>query len=243
MSYIPLHSLDADRPRRHAQFPTETAFSALANARRRLLLRVLSTASSPLTTESLATRIAASEAATSVAEVTHEEHQAVAATLHHSHLPKLADLGIVERVDGETHLADDAPDFEAMGVFDLPDSAAETGADRVDTLFDALARDQRRTVVAVLAASGEELAVETLAEAVTGDDAPGPDVEFPPAGSTRMDVELYHRHLPKLADCGLVSWDREAGTVVFENHPLFALEWVDPVAARGPVAGGPSTEL
>lgn len=243
MSYIPLHSFDADRPRRHDQFPTETAFSALANARRRLLLRVLSAASTPLTTESLATRIAASEAATDVAEVTDEAHQAVAATLHHAHLPKLADLGIVERVDGETRLADNAPDFEAMGVLDLPDSDAEAGADQVDALFDVLASDQRRTVLTVLAASGEELAVETLAEAVTGDDAPGPDAEFPPAGSTRMDIELHHRHLPKLADCGLVSWDREAGTVVFENHPLFALEWVDPVAARRPVAGASSTEL
>lgn len=244
MSYIPHTPFSSDRPRRTATVPAASTLEACANARRRVLLSVLATASEPRTDAALATRVAAREEGKPAAAVTDEERDSVAATLHHRHLPKLTDLGVVERTDEGTVLADDAPEFDARGLLDVPDASDTAGASEADALFDALASDERRVVLAVLAeaATEEAMTVECLVEALADDDAPGPDVELSAADAPRAEIELHHRHLPKLADCELVSWDREAGTVAFEGHPLLRESWVDSAAASesttGPLPGG-----
>lgn len=72
-------------------------------------------------------------------------------------------------------------------------------------VYDALSHDVRRGVVRRLAGEGPApVSTESLAEAV----ADGPGVDGEP------EVELRHLHLPKLADAGLIRWERGDGAVV-----------------------------
>lgn len=237
MSYIPLTPFSADAEQATA-FPAEETLAALANARRRTVLSVLYDRGEPLSNPALATRVAARELGKPAANVTDDERESVEITLHHRHLPKLTDLGLVERtIDEKTAVTADALDVASMSLLDVPDESRIPGIADTDTLFDALADDQRRALLAVLAEVAEPLDVETLAEIVGDHDTTGPDAEFPAADSTRMEIALHHRHLPKLEDAGLVTYDTDAGTVTYEGHPFLRDEWVDPDAA--PVEVGP----
>lgn len=74
---------------------TEVVFQALANRRRRLVVRVLDEATEPLSIGTLATRIAAYEQGVEPVEVTHRQRKSVYTSLHQNHLPKLTDAGFV----------------------------------------------------------------------------------------------------------------------------------------------------
>lgn len=66
---------------------------------------------------------------------------------------------------------------------------------------DSLATAERRTVVEVIETAETPVERTQIAHALDPDD---PD---------RVEIELYHRHLPKLASAGVVDWDRTAGTI------------------------------
>lgn len=74
----------------------DEVFSALSHPRRRYLLYTLINGHSEETLPELATKIVAWERDKSTAEVTDEERREVHLSLYHAHVPKLADLGIVE---------------------------------------------------------------------------------------------------------------------------------------------------
>jgi predicted transcriptional regulator len=80
-----------------------------------------------------------------------------------------------------------------------------------DVVFELLGHDCRREVVRLLGAMEEPIGVDELASRV-GQRRGGPEsTRVAPERKTKVD--LYHNHLPKLADAGVVSFDREAGTV------------------------------
>jgi DNA-binding transcriptional ArsR family regulator len=79
-----------------------------------------------------------------------------------------------------------------------------TAADRC---FEALADERRRRIIAALCEAEASLSLTGLAVELTRAETdpkggPGPDVED-------RKVQLYHRHIPKLADAGLVEFDRD----------------------------------
>jgi DNA-binding transcriptional ArsR family regulator len=88
-----------------------------------------------------------------------------------------------------------------------------------DEIFDVLAHQQRRHILTTLLDCSEEMTVSELAEVTgskTGDDA------------ERIEVGLYHSHLPRLDGMGIVEYDRDAETVeptpaVTELEPFFEL--------------------
>lgn len=86
--------------------------------------------------------------------------------------------------------------------------------------FDALAHDRRRTLLLDILESNPQ---EVVLESPTGDSAST-------GAERRLQVAMYHDHLPKLEDYGYIEWHRDAHRVVegprFEEiRPL--LEWVD----------------
>lgn len=102
---------------------SSTVIDALADGRRRLALVVLGDRSEPISEATLARTIARAERDGREGPVTDEYTRAVQVTLHHCHLPKLDDAGLieydedareVERSDGNDDVVDavvpDAPE-------------------------------------------------------------------------------------------------------------------------------------
>jgi hypothetical protein len=74
---------------------TETERHAVLSAdRRRVALDVLGSLPTPVSLDSLAESIAARETRSDAPE--RETVESVAVTLHHNHLPRLADVGLIE---------------------------------------------------------------------------------------------------------------------------------------------------
>lgn len=123
-------------------------------------------------------------------------------------------------------MTNDSPGFAPVASDELPDGVT------VDGVFDALAHRRRREVVRILLERGRSLEVGALARALVaaGDRSwnvasnrdRGSSVaqvnrngrEAPRAEAVRsVRCSLHHVHLSKLADCGLVEYDRVHGSV------------------------------
>jgi DNA-binding transcriptional ArsR family regulator len=84
--------------------------------------------------------------------------------------------------------------------------------DELDTAFELLADRRRRAVVEVLRAAPRGVVeFSELVDAVAVDGDGDPEA---------LASTLYHRHLPKLDDAGVVEFDREEGVVSYDPHPL-----------------------
>lgn len=81
----------------------DAVFDALQNPRRRFVLAYLRQQDRPVTLTELAQKTAAWEADAPVSEVEDERVNRVKLSLHHTHLPKLADLGLVEYTADDPH--------------------------------------------------------------------------------------------------------------------------------------------
>jgi hypothetical protein len=89
-----------------------------------------------------------------------------------------------------------------------------------DNVFDALAPQPQRVVLLGLLDSSP---LDVRAESLTGAVAPSADRQ-------RVQILLYHNHLPKLEEYGYIEWDEDVSEVARgprfdEVRPL--LEWVD----------------
>lgn len=91
---------------------------------------------------------------------------------------------------------------QSLGTFDL-DSLAGFTADR-STLLDAIAHRHRRRALARLAEGGRRIPVRELADDVAARDRADPE---------QVATRLYHAHLPRLDDAGLVEFDPAAPAV------------------------------
>ncbi|WP_293033619.1 hypothetical protein [Natronococcus sp.] len=80
-------------------------------------------------------------------------------------------------------------------------------SDAVDGVYEVLSHRTRRRLLRVLRTRSE-----TTLEAVTAELAErGDDVR--PSERTRLEVALYHWHLPKMADLGVIEYDSESGRI------------------------------
>jgi len=78
----------------------------------------------------------------------------------------------------------------------------------LDDVFEVLAAERRRYALYVLCRRSGKVAVPELADAVASSAGANP---------ARVTAELYHVHLPKLAEEGVVEYDREDGIVRYED--------------------------
>lgn len=92
------------------------AFTTLANPVRRYVLYTLAEQEGPSEFDSLATQVTAWRTASDPDDVDDATLADVRMDLHHVHLPKLADLGVITYKDnpGEISLADDTDSLESF---------------------------------------------------------------------------------------------------------------------------------
>ena len=77
--------------------PTQEVFyGVLADRRRRYVVESLGECQTPIAVADLAGEVATRERAAPTAEISAEERERVSISLHHVHLPKLADWNVVE---------------------------------------------------------------------------------------------------------------------------------------------------
>lgn len=92
--------------------------------------------------------------------------------------------------------------------------------DDIDTVLQALASERRRYVLYYARDRGE-VSIDDLATAVTGWLAVhSGSGSAGPHDHERVRAALHHQDLPKLSKAGLVSVDREAGTVTVESSRM-----------------------
>jgi hypothetical protein len=86
-------------------------------------------------------------------------------------------------------------------------SPGHDASDAVDGIHDVCAHRTRRRLLRALR-SRPETTLEAVAAALaeSGDDAR-------PSERTRLEVALYHWHLPKMADLGVIEYDPESGRI------------------------------
>lgn len=92
-----------------------------------------------------------------------------------------------------------------------------------DEIFEILRASRRREVLRYLDAHGGEAKIGAIAEyvAATENDVDRRDVTY--AQRKRAYVGLYQAHLPKMADVGVVRWNKERGFVELRDAAWWLL--------------------
>lgn len=93
-----------------------------------------------------------------------------------------------------------------------------------ETVLHLVADPRRRTILRQLRENGGVTEIETLADVVTERTAQSSPIEEADPPTSRTDeqriarAELYHTHLPQLADAGVIEYDSRTGTVRYRSH-------------------------
>jgi DNA-binding transcriptional ArsR family regulator len=200
--------------------PETQLLHAATDPRRRATLGVLRERGE-LPLRDLATHVAARERSVTVADVSPSLRDRVAATLHHTHVPKLREAGLVttEAVATESFVTPTGWVSDGRA-FDAIEAAFDTG-DTDEVVATLLADEDRRRAVAALRTMEGPVALADLAEALAEGAADGAADGTTPAegATTATTVSLHHSHLPKLDDAGVVDYDRSARVVEFRSVP------------------------
>ena len=193
-----------------------TVLEALAHYRRRQVLRILKN-EGRTSLEDVATRLVAQETGMALLDVTRSDVEEVLGELAALHLPRLTEVGLVDRQDrtvaSTEHPALQDPKVESLLQPDTPEW---------DTVLDCLADEYRRVTLTTLIRNGgmtkrRQLAAEVTAMVHGDDDDDAVESVL---------HELHHRHLPKLAEAGLVWYDIDEEMVGYEGHPNLDDEWL-----------------
>ena len=146
--------------------------------------------------------------------------------LYHNHLPKLEDAGLVSRGGADSVVLGDHSAFEDTGIVEVITGEADATPAALDALFEGLAHSRRRLVLDVLSHQLHPIHVETLAREVRARELGVTEQDVSAKQAERTAVSFYHSHLPKLADAGLLSWDRADDIVAYEGHAALQIPWI-----------------
>jgi hypothetical protein len=81
-----------------------------------------------------------------------------------------------------------------------------------DTLYETLASRPRRRILAYLLEESEST-LEELVQILAGWRASESSTMVTPAKHERIEIELYHQHLPYLHEHGFIEFDHESNTI------------------------------
>ncbi|WP_227357494.1 DUF7344 domain-containing protein [Haladaptatus salinisoli] len=197
-------------------------FSCLASSERRHLLGYIHDhAPASITRDELATSLAANKNH-SLEQVTNEERQQTLTAIHHVHLPKLDTAGLIrQNTTATTVELTNHPAYQDVGILAAITDNVSAESASLDALFRALADARRRTILDVLSHQYHPIKLQTLAH----------DIASPQRGGPPEDVEqvlqsLQHVHLPHLQEAGLIEYNTDEETVVYEGHPLLRVPWM-----------------
>ena len=167
--------------------PPAEQYDLLAADRRRLALDFLAGQTTSIGLDELASGVVAREDGTDA--VDEEAVQRVATSLHHCHLPRLAERDILD-YDPVTRQID------PKGTIQLP---------RLDQTRERLAAvaDPLRVLVLEFLATHERTTLETLRTNLAEVDDPAVD-----DAPRTIGIRLHHHHLPRLDELGFVDYDR-----------------------------------
>lgn len=106
--------MTTEPPTGEGRISPDTAFEILTNPRRRYALSYLGSKSGRVSIGELAEAVAAWEQDTSVELVSSKERKSVYTSLYQTHLPKMADAGIIvyDRQRGQVRLSDTATELD-----------------------------------------------------------------------------------------------------------------------------------
>ncbi|TYL40265.1 hypothetical protein CV102_01410 [Natronococcus pandeyae] len=90
----------------------------------------------------------------------------------------------------------------------------EESADAVDEAFDLLADERRRLLLQVMRTYSEELTLPDAAEEVAVRENGCKVTELSAERVANVYISLYHDHMPRLVDAGLIEYDQERDLVI-----------------------------
>lgn len=93
-----------------------------------------------------------------------------------------------------------------------------------DAVLDLCSKKHRRIVLAVLAEQQRSLTVDDLTKAIVKHNHHTPLTKVSSETITQIKISLYHCHIPKLADAGLIEFDADRELV----EPNEACEQIEP---------------
>lgn len=93
----------------------------------------------------------------------------------------------------------------------------ERNTETVDAVFEALADERRRYALHCLKEHETPLALADLAEEVAVQENSSPITEVTAEDVKRTYMSLYHTHIPKLEDAGIVRYNQDADGVVLSD--------------------------
>lgn len=193
-------------PHRSSKLEPSTVFDVLADGRRRRILATLSDRDEPVSERALAEGVG--EGPGDGDRASSKERVA----LRHTHLPRLDDADLIEW-DRESGIVVPTDLLHRDG---LIERVVERATDAWDEALACLADDRRRTALVALAEADGPMTQSHLAREIA---ARAPDCSRSPNDVEDVEVSLHHRHLPRLADADLVTYDPEGGTVEFRAAP------------------------
>jgi hypothetical protein len=88
-------------------------------------------------------------------------------------------------------------------------------------MFIAVGTRRRRAILATLNNETAPLSEQELALTLARSEEKVPGADIPPEKAQEIRTNLYHTHLPLLEDSGLISWNREEGSITTTDHAAF----------------------
>lgn len=96
------------------------------------------------------------------------------------------------------------------------DGSDSSGDLALDTVFHLLSHRRRRYVLSCLSAHGPTVALPDVADDVATREYETSIVDIPEEDVLEVYLSLYHTHVPKLVEAGVVSYDQERDLVTRE---------------------------
>lgn len=211
--------------------PTDELLGLLSSGRRRRLVAYLHARDGSVSLSDAVAHVAESEGNS-------ERKTAVATDFHHVHLPKLADADVVRHdreadvleaganADRAVRLFESVTDENSVDSRDGHRSNPLAEACSTDAVFRLLADRTRRILFLLLGGNDEQMHLDDLAERVAAWKGDKPVTEVTADERETAKIELHHKHLPMLADAGVLDYDRETKTLPERGQPAAVAEWL-----------------